>query len=101
MALLLLLLGLGLVVGLALLCGFLANVLFPKRSPKWRAVIAGVVTGIVASTPLCFALVADGANFAQLVPMITAVVLLAALSYPVAIVVTRRRPGPVDPRTFD
>lgn len=101
MSLLVFILALGMVAGLALLCGLVSNVLFPGRSPKRRAAVAAGVTGVLAIAPICLALWFDGASLAQIVPMLTAVVLLAALSFPIALTVTRRQPGPADPKTFD
>jgi uncharacterized membrane protein len=101
MSLILIFLALGVVALLALLFGFIANRLFATLSPNRRAAIAAIALAVLLTIPAYAALLGDGAPLVSLVAVLVGTLLLAAVSFPIALIQTRKRAGPADPRTFD
>ena len=89
------------VAGMALLFGFIANFAFKRRSPARRAAYAAVAVGLLVTFPAYVALARANAEIVAYVGVAVATVLLSALAFPLALVVTKRKPLDVDPTVFD
>ena len=89
------------VAGMALLFGFIANFAFKRRSPARRAAYAAVAVGLLVTLPAYVALARAGAEIVAFVGVAVATALLSALAFPLALVVTRRKPLEPDPTVFE
>ncbi|MXO71535.1 hypothetical protein [Alteraurantiacibacter buctensis] len=94
-------LALGVVALLALLFGFIANRLFPARSANRRAGIGAITLAVLMTLPAYVALIGDGAPLVSLVAVLVGTLVMAAVAFPIALIITRKQAGPADPRTFD
>lgn len=89
------------VAGMALLFGFIANYAFKRRSPARRAAYAAVAVGLLVTLPAYVALAQASAEIVAFVGVAVAMVLLSALAFPLAFLVTRRKPLEPDPTVFE
>ena len=89
------------VAGMALLFGFIANFAFKRRSPARRAAYAAVAVGLLVTLPAYVAVAQTNAEIVSYVGVAVATALLSALAFPLAFVVTKRKPLDVDPTVFD
>lgn len=87
--------------GLAMLFGFIANVGFKRSSPARRAGYAAAALGVLMTLPAYVALAAAGAAVVSYVGVAVGTALLSALAFPIALVVTRRKPVEPDHSVFD
>ncbi|MFM7377057.1 MAG: hypothetical protein ACKO1O_02820 [Erythrobacter sp.] len=89
------------VAGMALLFGFIANYAFKRRSTARRAAYAAVGTGLLVTLPAYVALARADAEIVAYVGVAVATTLLSALAFPLAFMVTKRKPLDPDPTVFD
>jgi len=90
-----------LLAGIALLFGFIANYAFKRRSPARRAAYAAGGVGLLVTLPAYVALAQANSAIVAFVGVAVATALLSALAFPLALVVTRRKPLEPDPTVFD
>ena len=96
-----LVLGLCFVLVLAALFGFIANRILKRSSPEKRAGIASAGVGILITIPAFVALLSGGVPIVAIAAVAVVTVVFAAVSFPVALYVTRKKPAEVNPATFD
>ena len=101
MSIIVIVVALGFIAGLALLFGFIANKAMPNHSPNRRAAMAGCVVAVLLTLPAYIALLGDGAPFVSIVAIMVGTLIMAAVCFPIALSITRRQPGPADPKAFD
>lgn len=87
--------------GLAMLFGFIANHAFKRSSPARRAAYAAAGLGVLITTPAFVALIGSGAELLPIIAVGVGTVILAALAFPLALVVTKRKPVEPDQSVFD
>ncbi|MCZ8136426.1 MAG: hypothetical protein O9266_08985 [Porphyrobacter sp.] len=87
--------------GLAMLFGFIANHAFKRRSPARRAGYAAVALGVLLTIPAFVALIGSGAGLLPIIAVAVGTAIFAALAFPLALVVTKRKPAEPDQSVFD
>jgi hypothetical protein len=90
-----------LLAGLALLFGFIANHAFKRSSPARRAGYAAAALGVLMTLPAYAALAAAGAAVVAYVGVAVGTALFSALAFPLALIVTKRKPVEPGPEVFD
>lgn len=88
-------------VGLAMLFGWIANHAFKRSSARRRAAYAAGALGVLLTIPAFAALIGSGAPMLPIVSVAVGTVLLSALAYPLALVMTKRQPEGPDHKVFD
>ena len=86
---------------MALLFGFIANFAFKRCSPARRAAYAAVGVGLLVTLPAYVALAQANAEIVAYVALAVGTTLLSGLAFPLAFVVTKRKPLDADPTVFD
>jgi uncharacterized membrane protein len=87
--------------GLAMLFGFIANFAFKRSSPARRAAYAAAALGVLLTIPAFAALIGTGAGLLPIIAVGVGTVIFAALAFPLALVVTKRKPLEPDHNVFD
>ena len=87
--------------GLALLFGLMANFVFKRSSPVRRAAYAAAALAILLSIPAYVALLSAEAPAVSLAAIAVGTAILFALAFPLALLITRRKPAPADQSVFD
>lgn len=95
------LLALGFLAGLAMLFGLIANFAFKRSSPGRRAAYAAGAMGVLLTIPAFVALIDAGDGLVPILSVAVGTVILSALAFPLALVVTRRKKADVDKSVFD
>ncbi|MET4132241.1 bacteriorhodopsin [Porphyrobacter sp. MBR-155] len=93
--------GFAVFAGLALLFGFIANFAFKRSSPARRALYAAATLGVLITIPAYAALIDEGAEIVSIVGVAVATAILSAVAFPLALVMTRRKPAQPDYSVFD
>lgn len=101
MGLLTAILALGFLGGLAMLFGVIANIALKRHSPARRAALAAVTLGVLVTIPAFVALIDAGEGAVPILSVAVATVILSALAFPLALVVTRRKAAEPDRSVFD
>lgn len=101
MTILLMILTLGFYAGLAMLFGFIANFSFKRSSPVQRAAYVAMALGALLTIPAFAAVARSSNNLVAVLAVMVGTVLLAALAFPPALFVTRRRPVEPDHDAFN
>jgi uncharacterized membrane protein len=94
-------LALAFLAGLAMLFGFIANFAFKRSSPVRRAAYAATTLAVLLTIPAFAALIGAGADILPIIAVAVGTALFAALAFPLALVVTKRKPVEPDPTVFD
>lgn len=94
-------LGLVFLAGMALLFGFIANYAFKRSSPARRAAYAAGAAGVLLTLPAYFALGSAGAALVSFVGVMVGTAILSAIAFPLALVMTKRKPIEPDHTVFD
>lgn len=94
-------LGLACLAGMALLIGFIANYAFRRSTPNRCASYAAVAVGVLFTFPAYAALVEAGAELVSFVGAAVGTAILSALAFPLALIITKRKPVEPDPSVFD
>lgn len=87
--------------GLAMLFGLIANFVFKRSSPAKRAAYAALALGVLLTFPAYAALLSVGSTSVSIVAVLVGTVILSALAFPLALIITRRKPAPADQSVFD
>lgn len=94
-------LGLGFLAGAALLFGFTANFAFKRSSPSRRACYSGCAAGVLFTLPAYAALVSAGSGLVAFVGVAVGTAILSAIAFPLALIMTKRKPFEPDQSVFD
>jgi hypothetical protein len=84
-----------------MLFGFIANHAFKRSSPARRAGYASAAASVLLTMPAFVALIGSGADFLPIIAVGVGTVIFAALSFPLALIVTKRKPAEPDSSVFD
>ncbi len=87
--------------GLAMLFGFIANFAFKRSFPARRAGYAAGALGVLLTIPAFVALIGSGADLLPIIAVGVGTVIFAALAFPLALVVTKRKPAEPCQSVFD
>jgi uncharacterized membrane protein len=86
---------------LAMLFGFIANFAFKRSSPARRAAYAAAALGVLLTIPAFAALIGSGADLLPIISVAVGTALFTALAFPLALIVTKRKPVEPDQDVFD
>ena len=90
-----------LLVAIALLFAFVTNHFMPASSARRRAAFASVAAALLVTIPAYVALLGSGADPVAISAIVVATTVMAAVGFPFALMIARKRPRPGSEQTFD